>query len=80
MNRIEQCPCCEQKVELVGSGALEAHTPIGGAPKGRTRRAGIWCDGSGYTADQARRWSALTEDAQRELLANMRNANHRAVV
>jgi hypothetical protein len=61
----EQCPCCGQNQELVGAGALEAHYPPGG-PRYGGMRSGSYCDGSGYTPDQARRWSALTPDQKRE--------------
>ena len=57
-----QCPCCTLQVTLV-DGKLEAHEPVDGH---RGRRVGKWCDGSGYTVDQAQRWSALDPDEQRK--------------
>jgi hypothetical protein len=65
---MKKCPCCGCNVVLVRGDVIESHPPVS-TDRERPKRAGIWCDGSGYTLAQAERWSALPDDVKRELLA-----------
>lgn len=51
------CPCCGSLVPLVRDGVLLSH-PRSSVQVG-PGRAGSYCEGTGYTPDQARRWGAL---------------------
>lgn len=62
----EQCPSCGQRVALVRGIVLEAHYRADGTRS--NLRSGPYCEGSGYTVDQARRWSKLTIDQKRTRL------------
>jgi predicted Fe-S protein YdhL (DUF1289 family) len=54
------CPCCGRTdVELVGNTVLETHYRPNGYGAG-PRRAGPYCNGSGYTLEQARRWNEMS--------------------
>lgn len=64
----EQCPACGQRVALVRGIVLESHYRADGKLQGNFR-SGAYCEGSGYTVDQARRWSKLTDDQKRSALA-----------
>lgn len=69
MAKEQECPCCGQKIELLAGDRFESHIPIVPAGRDLPKRAGIWCDSSGYTAEQTKRWMALPEAEQRKLLA-----------
>ena len=65
---MKKCPCCGCITEIVRGDVLSAHPPSS-ADRLRPKRAGVWCDGSGYTVEQAERWSALSDDDRRARLA-----------
>ena len=69
MNRTEQCPCCGRSISLVRDGIIESHLPPSGQRHGNLR-SGNYCEATGYTVDQARRWSALTIDQKRAAISS----------